>query len=434
MVRDIVFLILKWLLALVAILTAGILFAQGNLLVGSLAILASAVFLVYRVVRIVQWRRQARPPRLRWFFSWFLPLLLLTTALPWGMWVQLQKQPVPYRELVTVTGRLESLRQSKFTHVSKSSVSYEYHYSILLQSQGRFFLPSGPAAEKMQDIRSFLTWAGEDTLTLLCDGNRRVYQLSREDGDQLVTYEQSAEKIWRAVWVQIATWLCFILLLAGTLTLLPKWLMEGPTFRERAVPWGIFLMLMGLFTLLVLTSIRNPKRPEVTDLPAYTSVRLSIGQGADITLPPEGWRVVDPEDDYLWVQRERSFVSHFMLWEYDRQAAWTGTRAEWERTAMEESRKILLDTFLTSVRPDWDPGRILVWTGADGRSQVYSEIVGAAQDTSRNHFYLIPLYDRRAVALFQSSACREVDWEELHDYAQQHILPLIDTLEVQLPD
>lgn len=190
------------------------------------------------------------------------------------------------------------------------------------------------------------------------------------------------------------------------------------------------MVLIG--AILLHSDRQETRQPKIKDFPAYTSIPISIGDQVKVTLPPVGWRIVNPEDDYMWVKKEKYISSHFMLRDYSMNPPWTGTQDEWEELVLEESRQFLLDDFLEVLWTEWDPapGQVMDWAKEDGTQQVYSELWGDAHDGSRNHILLIPLFPQKLVLPFQSSTSMDLEWEELREYVQEWIFPLIDEIEI----
>lgn len=250
---------------------------EGSNLVSALLIFCGAAFLCYRAVKTIRWWKKENPPGARKFFSWFLPVLAIAIMIPCSVHKYHNSVPVPQEDLITVTGQMESIRESMFTHASRTSVTHNYYYSILLKSGQRLYLPSGLVHGRMTNLDDFLKWVGEDTLVCLCDRQGTIYKLTREDGKSLITYEQNADMLQQAAQARLVLRIALILAAAGLLTLLPPWLTEGRTFEERAPRWVFFwVALIGCLLVSFFTALIPDRPDEVKDFPAYTQVESPV--------------------------------------------------------------------------------------------------------------------------------------------------------------
>ncbi len=399
---------------------------RAIIIMGDILILSLGIwFFCSKLVKVVKWWRTGSPSMLSRFLTVLLPLIVTGLLLPGIILHFFHSLPVPQPELSTLTAPVRYVREYSHKHSSRSGVHFSYDYALKLEGYPDWIhLP-----DRMKvDQHDLLIWVGEQPITVRWAkaGNASIaYELQRDDGAYYLRYRRAASLLEQQAWDELAIGLALYLLPTGILLGLPAYLTTGSAQDRREKQ--VRACGMACFVLFMFFLASTSPNTSIQDTAAYTSTELPLGKGIWLTLPP-GWEKEETKTA-TWYDIREKVSTEFVV----KGSRYKVPVSDWEQHSVDEERAHILDSFITETWEDRDPflTQLTDWRLADGRTLTICQGWGASEK-SRNHFLMVPLEERDVLLILHSSSCG-MSWEELEDYVDEHILPLLEGLTLTDP-
>ena len=391
-----------------------------SLLIGVVAVVLVWLLgrIVCRTAALVRWHRAKRPKLWRSLTAlvlpmvlWCAPLLVLCQGLSLSM-------PVGEGELKTVRGSVAEY-QTGSEKTSRYGPKRTYLAGLYLEGDSAcYYLPGNGF-----DPQEALTQMGPGPVTVQYGvertGARQIYTLTTASGKELLTYEVSANILWSEA-VLVLSCVGGVLLggVGWALRLPPLWV-TGPEEIEKAATerkkaGGLLLCYYALlFGVFLLPRASEPPHP------LYTTVELE--ERVQVNLPGEWTQKEGETDTWYYSQKNAGLCIRLYDLGTPQEVGWT--EELWYEDVFVSIRAFLLETFLEPGTEDffetWEPVRIP--SGLSGR---ITQGQGKSKNGALNAFVAIAFPETGCLMTFQVSSW-SMEWEELEEYTQQDILPLV---------
>lgn len=384
---------------------------------------AAMVWLVVRMARraaaMARWHREKQPCLRYYLASLLLPLAVWISPL----FLLAPEMPVAQEQLITEQGVVTAY-QTNTRKTNRYGLGTTYLEGLYLDdSQICSYLP-GRRIEP-EEILSRLG-LGDVTLQYSLDrsGRHQIYTLTTSSGVELLSYEQVAEIRWRDYEMSMLCLVC--LLLAGigwALGLPPRLLVNGGydgAEDDSATRLKSVLLLLGYLALifLVLWTAAHPGAT-VHTRPACTAV--DVDGAVQVCLPGEWTK------DEGWYCNRQDVILRIYADVGETPQEWGLTPEEWYGDYFSSLRTFHLESFLRPgewvLFESWEPVQL-----QDGQSGRVAQGYGESENGLRS-LIIAAAFPREGVAVrFQVSAW-DLESEELEEYAQENVLPVIPYLE-----
>ena len=390
------------------------------LLIGIISVVL--VWLMGRIVRrtvdLVRWHRKKRPKLPSYLIALVLPLVLWSTPLLVLCQRMSLSIPVEESELKTVQGNVTEY-QTGSEQTSRYGPRRTYLAGLYLEGDSACYYLPGSGFEPEET----LTQLGPEPVTVQYGvertGARQIYTLTTSSGEELLTYEETADILWRETVIVLSCVGGVLLGGVGWVLRLPPLWITGPgevekAATERKKAGGLLLGYYALlFCVFLLPRASEPPHP------LYTTVELE--EMAQVNLPGE-WTQKEGETD-TWYYSQKDAGLCIRLYDLGAPESMGLMEELWYEKAFGSIRAFLLETFLGPGTEDffegWEPVRLP--SGLSGRmTQGQGKSTGGALDA----FVVAAFPEKGCLVTFQVSSW-SMEWEELEDYTQNDILPLV---------
>lgn len=386
--------------------------------------LAALVWLSWRIYRklsaLVLWHWRERPGMGYYLATLVLPLLI--GALPLLGLLRLAALSGPASESgpFTAQGRVSDYLTDTY-QPSRYGSPVTYLAGLYLEGDPACYRLPG----RSFDPEEFLVRLGPEAVTLQYrvsgTGARYIYSLTTGGGEELLTWEEAADI--RRGRSDTLTALLVGLLLWGTgwALGLPEYLSRtgNPEFGSRRIK--VALSLAGYVVLVALMLLPDSN---ASAHPIYTPVELE-GMG-QLALPGE-WDQERGEGEDVWYSQRRDVSLSFRCYDMGTPQASGQTEGLWCKDVFGSFDDFLLETFLEpGTKPlfqTWEPVDL-----PGGQAGWVSQGGGRSVGGSLNWFVVAAFPAEGWMVTVQASTW-DMDWEELEDYAQESVRPLVAYIE-----
>ena len=389
-------------------------------------LLAVLVWLVVRLIRkaaaFVRWHRDKRPG-FRFYRSalilplviWALPLLYF--SLQWEFIPE-----VPADDLITIQGTISDYR---------TDTERVGRYSHRTYVDG-FYLDGGSAYYDMPwdnyDPEEFEEQIGMAPVTVEYGineaGSRQVYGLTTGDGTQVLAYGSAANYFLQTILLYPAILVGLLLWGVGWILSLPARLYLDGSDEEAAkavVLWKkVRFSLVGYIAIFVILLI-GPWFPD-SDRNLHTiSTPVDLDGVVQVNLLGE-WT-----EDEGWYYNQQDVSIRMYLYDLGTPQEAGLTQEGWYEDYFTSIRAFTLETFLKpgswTLFESWEQVQL-----PDGQGGRMAQGYGEADNGLRNQLITAAFPAEGAAVMFQVSAW-DLEPEELEEYAQENVLPVIPYLE-----